>query len=95
MFADSLPTALIVFREVLEAALVISIIMAATQGLPHRGKWVSLGIAGGVIGAGLVASVTHILAGMLNGALTPSKFARLNALNTVTPWRNSYLSLNL
>jgi len=36
--------ALIVFREVLEAALVITIIMAATQGIARRGLWISLGI---------------------------------------------------
>lgn len=50
-----LATAIIVFREVLEAALVIGIVLAATQGLARRGLWVSGGIAAGVAGAGLVA----------------------------------------
>ncbi len=50
-----LATAIIVFREVLEAALIIGIVLAATQGLARRGVWVSAGIAAGIAGAGLVA----------------------------------------
>ncbi|MDR3448177.1 MAG: FTR1 family protein [Alphaproteobacteria bacterium] len=60
--------ALIVFREVLEASLIVTIILAATLGMPHRGKWVSLGIAGGVAGAGLVAAATAWLATLFNGS---------------------------
>ncbi len=60
--------AIIVFREVLEAALVVSIVMAATQGMPHRKRWTSLGILGGVLGASAVAAMTNTLAGMFNGA---------------------------
>lgn len=63
-----LAAALIVFREVLEAALVVSIVMAATRGLPHRGRWVSIGIAGGVIGAAIVAALTNIIATLFNGS---------------------------
>lgn len=60
--------AIIVFREVLEAALVVSIVMAATRGLPHRGKWIALGITGGVLGAMAVAAMTNALAGLFGGA---------------------------
>src|SRR5579862_8505398 len=60
--------ALIVFREVLEAALVVSIIMAATKGISRRGFWVSLGIACGVAGAGVVAALTRVIASMFEGA---------------------------
>lgn len=60
--------ALIVFREVLEAALVVTIVLAATHGLPHRGKWTALGIGGGVLGSGLVAALATIIAGMFHGA---------------------------
>ncbi|HEU0118115.1 MAG TPA: FTR1 family protein [Alphaproteobacteria bacterium] len=59
--------ALIVFREALEAALIITIIMAATRGVRHRGLWVSLGMAGGVIGAGLVAALTDIISTLFQG----------------------------
>ncbi len=49
-----LPTAIIVFREVLEAALIVGIVMAASRGPCGCGPWVSGGIAAGVIGAHLV-----------------------------------------
>jgi high-affinity iron transporter len=46
-----LPTAIIVFREVLEAALIVGIVMAASRGAPGRGRWVGGGILVGVLGA--------------------------------------------
>ena len=36
--------ALLVFREVLEAALIISVVCAATRGVPRRGSFVLGGI---------------------------------------------------
>ena len=62
-----LATALIVFREVLEAALIVSILMVATRGVRHRGAWVALGIAGGIGGAAAIAGVTNILSAMFDG----------------------------
>jgi high-affinity iron transporter len=50
-----LGSAIIVFREVLEAALIVGVVLAASVGAPRRGFWVSCGIAAGVVGAGLVA----------------------------------------
>jgi high-affinity iron transporter len=50
-----LGAAIIVFREVLEAALIVGIVLAASTGAPRRGFWISTGLAGGVVGAGLVA----------------------------------------
>ncbi|HLY45185.1 MAG TPA: FTR1 family protein [Stellaceae bacterium] len=46
-----LPTAIIVFREVLEAALIVGIVLAASRGALRRGLWVAAGIAAGVLGA--------------------------------------------
>ena len=57
-----LGVALIVFREVLEAALVIGIIFAATQGVTNRGRWIAAGIGSGVIGAVIVAMFAERLA---------------------------------
>jgi high-affinity iron transporter len=51
-----LPTAIIVFREVLEAALIIGIVMAASRGAPGRERWVAGGIAVGILGALAVAA---------------------------------------
>jgi high-affinity iron transporter len=50
-----LGAAIIVFREVLEAALIVGIVLAASTGAPRRGFWISTGLAGGLVGAGLVA----------------------------------------
>jgi high-affinity iron transporter len=62
-----LPTAIIVFREVLEAALIVGIVMAASRGALGRGLWVSGGIATGVIGAALVAVFATAIAAAAQG----------------------------
>ena len=62
-----LATAIIVFREVLEAALIIGIVMAATQGVPNRGFWVGSGIVGGALGAVVVAGFAETLAAAMQG----------------------------
>ena len=51
-----LATAIIVFREVLEAALIVGVVLAASRGVIRRGAWVAGGIAAGVLGATLVAA---------------------------------------
>jgi len=48
-------TALIVFREVLEAALIVGIVAAATTGIPGRVRYIVGGLAAGLIGSILVA----------------------------------------
>lgn len=62
-----LAVAVIVFREVLEAALIVGIVLAATVGVPRRGRAVLLGIAGGIAGASTVAAFTGEIAGAVAG----------------------------
>ncbi len=62
-----LATLLIVFREVLEAGLIVGIVLAATRGLPHRGFWVAAGIAGGIAGACIVAAFAGEIANLFAG----------------------------
>ncbi|CAN7496519.1 FTR1 family protein [Trinickia sp. LjRoot230] len=62
-----LSTALIVFREVLEAALVVSIVLAATKGVVNRGWWVGGGLLGGVIGAALIAVFADAISSWASG----------------------------
>src|SRR5271167_3079150 len=50
-----LAAALIVFREVLEAGLIVGVVLAATEGVARRGRWIAGGVAAGILGAGLVA----------------------------------------
>jgi high-affinity iron transporter len=58
---------IIVFREVIEAGLIVGLVLAATRGVPGRGRWVAFGISGGVGGACLVAAfaegITNAFAG--------------------------------
>ncbi len=61
-------TAIIVFREVLEAALIISIVMAASRGARHRGAWVWGGVVAGLLLSCLVALFAGNLAEALEGA---------------------------
>lgn len=63
-----LGVALLVFREVLEAALIVSIVTAATRGVPRRGIFVAGGVALGVLGAVLVALCAGFIANLLGGA---------------------------
>jgi len=58
---------IIVFREVLEAALVIGVVAAAVKGLPRRGRLVGTGITLGVAGAALVASGIDVISGFAHG----------------------------
>ena len=62
-----LSSAVIVFREVLEAALIIGIIAAATRDLPRRNFWMLAGIGAGVIGSVLVAALTGQISEMAEG----------------------------
>jgi len=62
-----LGTGLLVFREVLEAALIVSIVFAATRGVPARGGWVGGGIAVGVVGAIVVALFASSIAAAVSG----------------------------
>ncbi|MCW8806947.1 MAG: FTR1 family protein [Rhodanobacter sp.] len=60
--------ALLVFREVLEAALIVSIVCAATRGVPRRGLFVTGGIGLGITGALLVALGADLIANLASGA---------------------------
>jgi high-affinity iron transporter len=58
---------IIVFRESMEAGLVIGIVLAATQGVFRRGLWVTYGIIGGMIGACTVAVFARELSAAMAG----------------------------
>ena len=59
---------IIVFREVIEAGLIVGIVMAATRGVPTRGRWIGFGILGGVVGAALVAVFAGAISQAFEGA---------------------------
>lgn len=70
-----LAAALIVFREVLEAGLIVGVVLAATEGVAGRARWIVGGVASGVVGAGLVA----LFAQQLSEAFAGSGQAVFNA----------------
>lgn len=60
-------TAIIVFREVLEAALIIGIVAAATHSIPYSRRWLMAGLFAGLAGAGLVAAFTDVIGSFASG----------------------------
>ena len=62
-----LATAIIVFREVLEAALIVGIAMAASRGVARRGLWIGGGIGAGILGAAAVATSAETIAAAAAG----------------------------
>ena len=62
-----LATAVIVFREMLEAALIIGIVAAATRGVLHRNAWIISGIIAGLLGAIIVAVLADVIMNLANG----------------------------
>jgi high-affinity iron transporter len=88
-----LATLVVVFREVIEAALIVAIVLGASRGIPGRGRWVSLGIGLGLAGAGLVA----LFADVINGSFSGSGQELLNACILLAAvgmlaWHNIWMS---
>jgi high-affinity iron transporter len=66
---------IIVFREAIEAGLIVGIVMAATRGVPQRGRWVAYGVFAGIVGAALIA----VFAGAISDAFEGTGQELLNA----------------
>ncbi len=60
-------TAIIVFREVLEAAIIIGIVAAATRSVPGSRRWLIAGLLAGLVGAGAVAASTDVIGSLASG----------------------------
>jgi high-affinity iron transporter len=58
---------IIVFREVIEAGIIVGIVLAVTRGVARSRLWISLGLLGGLGGAALVAAFAGALADALQG----------------------------
>lgn len=71
-----LATAIVMFREVLEAALIIAIVLSASKGIVGRGRWVAAGVGFGLAGASLVA----LLAAKITASYSGNGQAIMNAV---------------
>ena len=88
-------SAIIVFRETFEAAILIGIIAAATRSIAGRGLFIGAGIAVGLAGACLVAALTSTIAAMFEGVGQEAFNAAILALAVVLlAWHNIWMSMH-
>lgn len=86
-------SAIIVFRESLEAALLIGIIAASTRGLAHRDRWLAIGTATGIAGSLVVAWLTETIAEMAGGSGQELfKAGVLGAAVLMIGWHNVWMA---
>jgi high-affinity iron transporter len=84
---------IIVFREVIEAGLIVGIVLAVTAGVARRGRWVAAGVAVGVAGATLVAIFIDALSSTLAGIGQEVFNATILALAVVMlAWHNIWMA---
>ena len=62
-----IPAFIIAFREFLEIAIIITIILAATRGVAGRSRWICIGLVGGLAGAVLVAVFATTISDAMEG----------------------------
>jgi high-affinity iron transporter len=63
-----LASLVIVFREAIEAGLIVGIVLAATRSVPGRGWWVTGGVIAGTLGACVLAAFAGELGALFNGS---------------------------
>lgn len=62
-----LGTAIIIFREVLEAALIIGILAAATRTISGSRRWLAGGVLAGLMGSAMVAASSDLIGAFADG----------------------------
>src|SRR4051812_26195062 len=88
-----LATLIIVFREAIEAGLVVGIVLAATRHVPRRGLWVGYGIVAGAIGACIVAAFAGSISAAMQGAGQELfNVAVLTAAVLMLTWHNVWMA---
>jgi high-affinity iron transporter len=85
--------AIIVFREIVEAGLVVGIVLAVTRGISTSGRWVAGGVGAGVIGSCIVAAFTGAIASTFSGSGQEMFNAAILSLAVVMlTWHNVWMS---
>jgi len=62
-----LSTAIVIFREALEIAVILGAVLAATKGLNGRTFWILVGLGGGVFGALMIAVFARTISSAVSG----------------------------
>jgi FTR1 family protein len=84
---------IIVFREVIEAGLIVGIVLAATRGVEGRGTMVSYCVAAGVVGSGIVAIFAGAISQLFEGAGQEIlNAAILGAAVVMLMWHNAWMA---
>ena len=88
-----LGAAIIVFREVIEAGLIVGIVLAATEGVRGRTAFIAGGIFAGVLGAALLAAFAGTLSNALEGMGQEVFSASILAIAVVMlAWHNVWMA---
>ncbi|MGP8193491.1 MAG: FTR1 family protein [Methylovirgula sp.] len=84
---------IIVFREVVEAGLIVGIVFAVTQSIPMRLPYILGGLVAGLCGAGLVAAFAGAIASMIQGSGQEVFNASILSLAVVMlTWHNVWMA---
>ena len=84
---------IIVFREVVEAGLIVGIVLAATEGVAHRRRWIATGVAAGLLGAAIVAAFAQRLSEAFSGTGQELfNAAILIAATVMLGWHNVWMA---
>src|SRR5499427_8390205 len=83
----------IVFREAIEAGLIIGIVLAATRGVAGRGQWVTIGVLAGALGAAIVALFAEGISNAFEGSGQELLNASvLGAAVVMLMWHNAWMA---
>jgi high-affinity iron transporter len=84
---------IIVFREVIEAGIIVGILLAVTKGVPGRGRWIAAGVGAGIAGAALLAVFADEISRALAGAGQELFNASVLAIAVVMlAWHNIWMA---
>ena len=88
-------TALIVFREVLEAALIVGIVGAATRGIAGRNRFILAGLGLGIVGSLVVAGAADAISKLAEGMGQELFNASILGIAVVMlAWHNIWMSVH-
>ncbi len=86
---------IIVFREVIEAGLIIGIVLAATRTVIGSRKWVGIGVLGGIAGSCIVAAFTSTIAAFFDGFGQEIFNATILAIAVIMlAWHNIWMAVH-
>lgn len=65
--SDIIPVFIVIFREILEIAIILGVVMVAAKELEHRNKWILIGLGSGVLGSLVVAFFAQAISNAAEG----------------------------